>query len=121
MITRVAGLACLFLLALGVEASARCSVPRIRTFDTQASNGYMTADSGKPCRIRFHSSSGPMDRVDIVQRPTNGTVQTDGLMGVTYRSHAGYAGSDSFTYARKGMSKAGTSSTRTVHVSVTVK
>jgi hypothetical protein len=62
-----------------------------------------------------------MSSVEIVQRPTNGTLQTDGLMGLTYRSRAGFTGSDSFTYARKGQSKAGTSSTRTVRVSVTVR
>jgi hypothetical protein len=120
MTVKALGLACLILSALCVEASARCSVPRIPTFDNQTSQGRMTVDSGKPCRIRFSSSSGPMDRVEIVQRPTNGTVQTDGLMGVTYRSRAGFTGSDAFTYARKGMSKAGTPSTRTVQVSVTV-
>jgi hypothetical protein len=121
MITRPVGLACLLLLALCVEASARCSVPRIPTFDNQTSHGNMSADSGKPCRIRFSSSSGPMSSVEIVQRPSSGTLTTDGLMGVTYRSRAGYTGSDSFIYARKGLTKAGTPSTRTVQVSVTVR
>jgi len=121
MTVKAFGLAGLVLFALSAEASARCSVPRIRTFDNQTSHGNMSADSSKPCRIRFGSSSGPMDRVEIVQRPTNGTVTTDGLMGVTYRSRAGYTGSDSFTYARRGLTHAGTPSTRTVQVSVTVR
>ena len=73
--TKPLGLACVLLLALSAEAAARCSVPRITTFENQTVDGHMQADSGRPCRIRFLSSSGPMSGVDIVQRPSHGTVQ----------------------------------------------
>ena len=117
---KILGFSCLVLFALCIEAAARCSVPRIATFVNQTVDGYMQADSGKPCKIHFLSSSGPMERVEIVQRPTNGTVQIGGVQSLIYTSRRGFVGSDTFTYARRGLTTAGTPATRTVRVSVTV-
>lgn len=117
---RVLGVAGLLLVACCAEAAARCSVPRIRTFENQTVDGRMWADSGKPCRVRFLSSSGPIQSVEIVQRPTNGTLRVGDVQSLIYTSRPGFGGADSFIYARKGLTKAGTPTTRTVRVWVTV-
>jgi hypothetical protein len=102
-------------------AASRCWVPSIRTFDNQTSHRDMIAPSGRPCTIRFRSSSGPMYAVNVLQRPSNGTVRTNGHLNVTYQSRSGYVGSDAFTYARRGQTKGGASSTQTVTVAVSVR
>jgi hypothetical protein len=102
-------------------AAPGCSVPGIRTFDNQTSHGSMIVRSGRPCTIRFRSSSGPMFSVNVVQRPSNGTVRTGGLASVTYQSRSGYTGRDTFTYARQGQTIDGAPSTRTVTVAVAVR
>jgi hypothetical protein len=95
-------------------------VPRIRTLENQTVDGAMAAPSGKPCRIKFLSSSGPMQGVEIVQRPSNGTVRVGGADSVTYTSRPGFVGSDSFAYARRGLSRGNQPVTRTVRVAATV-
>jgi hypothetical protein len=119
MIARSLGLAVL-LTVCSVEASARCSVPRIRTLNNQTVDGHMTVSSGARCSIKLKHSSGPTYGAHIVQRASNGTVTVDGSNRVVYRSRAGYVGSDSFTYARTGESRVGNAATRTVQISVTV-
>jgi hypothetical protein len=119
--TKVVGLAVLMLLGAGMEAALACSVPRIRTLENQAVDGAMAARSGKPCRIRFLRSSGPMHGVEIVQRPSNGTVRVGGRDSVIYTSRPGFVGSDSFTYARRGLNRGNQPVTRTVRVAVTVR
>ena len=114
------GLAFLMLLSLSVQAAARCSVPRIATFEHQTVDGQMRTDSGKPCKIRFGSSSGPMFSVDIVQRPSQGTVQVSSGNSIVYTSRAGFVGSDSFAYARRGQTRGGSPAVRTIRVAVTV-
>ena len=118
--TKALGLACLILVAYCVEATARCSMPTVRTLENQTVDGRMWADSGKPCRIRFISSSGPMFSIEIVQRPTNGTLQLAENHNLIYTSRRGFVGSDSFIYARRGESRGGAPVTRTVRVAVTV-
>jgi Bacterial Ig domain len=117
---RTTALVCLVLIACSTEASARCSVPRISTFNNQTVDGHMTVSSGALCSIRLKSSSGPTYGAHIVQRASNGTVAVDGSNRVVYRSRPGYVGSDSFTYARTGESRVGDAVTRTVRISVTV-
>lgn len=112
--------ALLGLAGTSVAASA-CSVPYITTFDNQPVRGTMAVRSGKPCTIRFRSSSGPMYGVKVVQAPGNGTVRVDGLGSVTYQSRAGYTGRDAFTYARHGETRGGAPSLRTVRVAVNVR
>jgi Bacterial Ig domain len=118
--TRMVGLVCLVLIACCAEASARCSVPYIRTFNNQAVDGHMTVNSGARCSIRLKHSSGPTYGAHIVERASHGTVTVDGSNRVVYRSRAGYVGSDSFTSARTGESRVGAAVTRTVRISVTV-
>ena len=118
--TKVLALTCFALMACCAEASARCSVPFIRTFDNQAVDGNMTVSSGAPCSIKLKRSLGPTHGAHIVQRAANGTVGVDGRNRIVYRSRAGYVGSDSFTYARTGESRVGNAVTRTVRISVTV-
>ncbi|MDB5600037.1 MAG: hypothetical protein JWN71_2081 [Xanthobacteraceae bacterium] len=102
-------------------AASACSVPGIRTFDNQTSHGTMTVRSGRPCTIRFRSSTGPLHSVNVVQRPSNGTVRTGGHASVTYQSRSGFIGGDTFTYARQGQTPGGAPSTRTVTVAVAVR
>jgi hypothetical protein len=121
MITmRTLGLACLMLVAWGVEADARCSVPFIRTFDNQAVDGRMTVSSGAACPIKLKYSAGPTYSAHIVQRPSQGTATVDGSNRIVYRSRPGFVGSDSFTYARSGEGRGGNAVRRTVRVAVTV-
>jgi hypothetical protein len=110
----------LILAVLAAEASARCSVPRIRTFDNQTVDGRMRVSSGDRCSIKLKSSSGPIFGVSIVQRPSNGTVVIEAPHRVIYRSRAGYVGSDAFTYARSGFDINNNKSVRTVRVRVNV-
>jgi len=117
---RTIALVCLALIACCAEASARCSVSRIHTFNNQAVDGHMTVNSGASCSIKLKHSSGPTYGAHIVQRASHGTVIVDGSNRIVYRSRGGYVGSDSFTYARTGESRVGDAVTRTVRISVTV-
>jgi Bacterial Ig domain len=119
MIARSLGLIVL-LAVCSAEASARCSVPRIHTFNNQSVDGQMTVNTGARCAIKLKHSRGPTYGAHIVQRASNGTVVVDGRNRAVYRSRAGYVGSDSFTYARTGESRGGDAATRTVRVHVTV-
>jgi len=110
----------LALIACCAEAFARCSVPRISTFNDQTVDGHMTVNSGASCAIRLRHSRGPTYGAHIVQRASHGTVTVDGSNRIVYRSRDGYTGSDSFTYARTGESTVGAAVTRTVRISVTV-
>jgi len=118
--TKALGLACLLSLAFAVEASARCSVPYIRTFNDQTVDGRMTVSSGDRCSIRLRHSSGPTFSAEIVQRPSNGTVVIEAPHRIIYRSRAGYVGNDTFTYARRGLSTNNAPVVRTVRISVRV-
>jgi hypothetical protein len=118
--TKALALTCLALMACCAEASTRCSVPRIQTFNNQAVDGHMTVNSGARCSIKLKHSAGPTYGAHIVQRASNGTVTVDGRNRIVYRSRAGYVGSDSFTYARTGESRVGNAVTRTVRIQVTV-
>jgi hypothetical protein len=118
--TRMLGHICLLLFACSAEASARCSVPLIRSFNNQSVDGHMTVNSGASCAIKLKYSRGPTYGAHIVQRASNGTVAVDGSNRIVYRSRAGYVGSDSFTYSRTGESTGGNAVTRTVRIHVTV-
>jgi len=114
------GFACLILSALCTEAAARCYAPAIQLYDDQTVERRMRVNSGGTCRLRFGSSTGPMYTVEIPQRPSHGTVQTDALHMVIYTARRGYVGSDTFTYARRGHTRFGTPVTRSVRVLVTI-
>jgi Bacterial Ig domain len=118
--TKSLGLVCIIMLALGAEASARCSVPIIATLGNQTVDGHMTVSSGDRCSIRMRHSAGPMHSAEIVQRPSNGTVVIEPPHRIVYRSRPGYVGNDSFTYARRGMDTRNNPSVRTVRISVRV-
>jgi Bacterial Ig domain len=118
--TRALALAVLMLLGVGIETTLACSVPYIPTLANQTVEGVMTARSGKPCSIRFTRSTGPMHSVDIVQRPSNGTVRVGAMDSVIYTSRAGFVGNDTFTYARRGLTTGGHPATRTVRIAVRV-
>jgi hypothetical protein len=117
---RTIAIVCLTLIAWCAEASARCSVPRIQTYNNQSVDGRMTVSSGSPCSIKLKHSLGPTYGAHIVQRAANGTVTVDGSNRIVYRSRAGYVGSDSFSYARTGESIGGNAVTRTVRIHVRV-
>src|SRR5262245_62986266 len=108
-----AGLTVLVLLGAGAEAFA-CQVPFIPTFANQTVDGTITARSGKPCAIRFTSSTGPMYSAEILQRPANGTVRVGSMNSIIYTSRPGFVGSDAFIYARRGLTTGNQPATRTV-------
>jgi hypothetical protein len=114
------GLACLLLMQPTVEATARCSVPYIRTLNNQTVDGRMTVSSGDSCFIRLRRSGGPTYSASIVHRPSNGTASVDARNRIIYRSRVGFVGYDAFTYARHGESIRGGAVARTVRVAVTV-
>jgi hypothetical protein len=114
------GLAWLMLLAWVADASARCSVPRFQFLGNQTVDAYMTVSTGDRCPIRLRTSSGPNHRTEIVQRPSNGSVVTEAPHRVVYRSGAGYVGSDTFTFAWRGLSASNSPTVRTVRVNVSV-
>jgi hypothetical protein len=119
-VMKVIAFTCLVLMACSAQASARCSVPRIHSFNNQTVDGHMTVSSGASCSIKLKRSGGPTYGAHIVERASNGAVTVDGSNRIVYRSRAGYVGSDSFTFARTGESRVGNAVTRTVRVSVTV-
>jgi hypothetical protein len=116
---RVPGVTVLLLLAWSVDAAANCSVPRFRTFAGQTVDGFMQADSGKPCAVHFHSA-GPRFSVGILQRPSHGSVQIGPVGSVIYQSKAGYTGGDSFTFERRGLTSGGAPAVTTTRMAVTV-
>jgi len=117
---RALGLAFLILIGTAVESARACVVPFIRTLNNQTVDGSMTVGSGKPCSIVLQRSGGPTDRVEIVQRPSSGTVTIGGGTRVIYRSRPGFVGRDSFVYARHGRDTGNNPVTRTVRIAVTV-
>jgi hypothetical protein len=119
MLARSLGLS-VALVACSAEANARCSVPYIRTVENQTVQGRMTADSGKPCPIRFKHSSGPTFNVEIVKRPASGTLRIVEMQRIIYTSRASFVGQDAFVFARRGLTKVGVPTVRTIEVSVTV-
>jgi hypothetical protein len=102
------------------DAANACSVPFIRTLENQTVTGHMTTRSGRTCRIHFHSSTGPMRSIEVVQRPSHGTLDLGGHQSIAYKPGANFIGSDSFTYARRGLDKRGNPAVRTIQVNVTV-
>ena len=120
MTPKTLGLACLILFALCIDAGARCYAPATSLYDNQTVNRRMVVNSGNVCRLRFGRSLGPMYSVEIPQRPSHGTVQTDALHTVIYTAHHGFVGRDTFIYSRRGLTHGGTPVTRSVRVLVTV-
>ena len=121
MMIRILGLVSLLLLAGHVEAFARCSVPRIHTFNNQTVDGRMVVSGGTPCSIKLKHSAGPTYSAHIVEKAQNGSVTVDGRDRIVYQPRPGFAGSDTFTYARSGESTRGAPVTRTIRVAVTVR
>jgi hypothetical protein len=95
-------------------------VPYISALNSQTVDGSMTVTSGAPCHIKLLNSLGPTYSTGIVQRPSNGTTNVDGRNRIVYRSRAGFAGSDAFTFASRGESMVGSAIVRTVRIAVTV-
>jgi hypothetical protein len=107
---------------IGLAEASACTVPYIRTLAGVTVDGYMTVRSGKRCSIVLNNSAGPTQPgADVVQRPSHGSLSVAGYR-VVYASRPGFVGSDSFTYARRGLG-AGSNRpvVRTVRVAVTVK
>jgi hypothetical protein len=120
MTAKSSGFACLILFALCIDAGAACYAPGVYTYDNQTVNRRMIVNSGSTCRLRFGRSLGPMYSVEIPQRPSHGTVQTDALHTVIYTAHRGFVGRDTFIYSRRGLTPGGTPVRRSVRVLVTV-
>jgi hypothetical protein len=117
---RVAASVCLVFIAIGAESARACSVPFIRTLANQTVDGFMTTRSGRPCGIVLRRSPGPTHSAEIVARPSNGSVAVSPGNRIVYRSRAGFVGSDTFAYARRGLDTRNNPITRTVRISVKV-
>lgn len=118
--TRAFVTASFILIGMVADASARCSVPLIRTFANQTVDGRMTVSSGDRCSIKLRYSSGPTYSAKIVERPSHGTVVVEAPHRIIYRSRAGYVGPDTFAYARHGFDMNNNPSVRTVRINVRV-
>lgn len=96
---KVISLAFVILIAGSIGSVEACSVPWIRW--TKHAQGTMTVQSGKPCKIYFHSL-GPTHEARIIKRPLHGSINWDEVWTLTYRSRPGYVGGDRFIYERAG-------------------
>jgi Big-like domain-containing protein len=118
-VAKVFGVISFLLISLAAEPALACWVPWVRTFHDQTVDNTMTVQSGKRCSIIFRSS-GPTETHAIIQSPKHGTVQVGSIGRLTYRSQAGFVGSDSFVYVRRGRDTRNNPSVRTVRIAVTV-
>ena len=109
------------LLLLGNTQAEAC-VARFGFTFTQTSSGSMGANSGQPCSAQAErtGSKTVIRKVTIIAAPRNGTASA-GRHGVTYRSKPGYKGDDAFAFTIFGDGNAGTNTTATVQMAVTVK
>jgi hypothetical protein len=107
-------------MAVEAEAASSCSVPFIRTLNNQTVDGTMTMKAGKRCSITLARSSGPTFNVRIVAQPSHGSVRIQAPHYIFYQPRKGFVGSDSFTYARRGLDTRNNPITRTVRIAVTV-
>ena len=82
-------------------------------------DAYMTVKTGKKCGLRLVGSSGPVNSVQLLARPSRGKASYVYPL-ILYTPAAGYAGQDTFTYAWKGETATGAPSTKTVTVHITV-
>ena len=94
-------------------------MPFVRWMNGQTVDGYMTVRSGKTCSVDFRSA-GPTDRTVILARPSHGSVTLGSVGRLTYKARTGYAGKDTFTYARRGTTSRNAPMDATVRVNVTV-
>ena len=106
------------LLVLSSEVASAC-MPFVRWVNGQTVDGYMTVRTGKPCHLNFRSA-GPTQRTEIVARPSNGSLVAGSIGRLTYRSRPGFVGSDTFTYARRGLDARNNPMNATIRVSVKV-
>ena len=109
---------CFMLLVLSTESALAC-MPWVRWVNGQTVDGYMTVRTGKPCHVTFRSA-GPTEHTQIIVRPSNGSVTTGSIGRLTYRSRDGFVGSDTFTYARRGLDARNNPMDATIRVLVNV-
>jgi hypothetical protein len=110
----------LAIVALSAPEALACRVPRIKTIEGQTVTGYMFATSGRRCGIKVRNSRGPTLSTSLVSAAKNGTVVVSGGR-VGYTSKPGFAGDDSFRYARRGLNKQNEPVVRTINVLVKVE
>jgi len=109
----------LILLGLASQSASAACAPFVRWVNNQTVDNYMTVRSGRTCSLNFRSR-GPTHQTVILARPSHGTVSVGGVGAVTYRSRSGYVGSDTFTYARRGLDARNNPINATIRIAVTV-
>ena len=104
------------------NTQAEACVARFSFTFGSATSGSMGANSGQPCAAQAErtGSKTVIRKVTVIAPPRNGTASAGGH-GVTYRSKPGYKGDDAFTFTIFGDGNAGTNTTATVQMAVTVK
>lgn len=107
------------LLVLFAEPAMASCMPYVRWVNHETVDGYMTVEMGKTCRIGFRSA-GPTYTIHILTRPSHGTLSTGSVGSLTYRPRPGFVGSDTFTYARRGLDKTNGPMDARIRVQVTV-
>jgi hypothetical protein len=110
----------LMLSATGAKGAPNCWVPRFRTLYGQTVDATMIVRSGRRCSIIMRTSSGATYSATVLARPAHGEVHVEEAHRIVYRPRRGYSGSDTFTYARRGLDLRNNASARTVRVQVTV-
>jgi len=118
-----AALLCAPLFCASVQA--RCSVPNFSfpfgQEQSTPSSAMMYVSSGERCNIKLREAGNSIFKsIAIVARPAHGAVASQNSVNLTYQPRAGYAGSDTFTFAVKG-TKNGVPSTSRITVSVNVE
>jgi hypothetical protein len=107
------------MVALNTEASAGCWGPTVLMAKNGTVDNSVQVTAGTECRLQSRSG-GPLYSVDIVQRPSHGTVRIGPINSVIYAARAGYIGNDSFSFVRRGRTAAGEPAAYTVRMAVTV-
>ena len=106
------------LAATGAEAKD-CEFDPIRLYHNQTAETRMTVKAGKRCQINFGSTDGAVHETVISHQAKVGQATTHNSR-VIYVAKPGFAGTDEFTYARKGIDRYGNPSVMAAHIRVQV-
>lgn len=79
------------------HAAPNCDVPFIKAVSGVTMPGYMFVKSGHSCSVMLSNSSGPVQKVEILKHPSNGTLEERSI-GLRYTPRKGFVGKDSFSF-----------------------
>jgi hypothetical protein len=79
------------------QAAPNCYVPFVKVVSGVTMPGYMFVTTGHSCSILLEHSAGPVQRVEILKQPSNGTLEQR-TIGLRYTPRKGFVGKDSFSF-----------------------